>query len=85
MAALAQELAVDPYTQRVSDLLPDQAAAAEGQWGGVTLEHLIDMSAGHYRFATQDDDYLGAFSTTSVWKAGWRRAFCSPTSVLLGS
>jgi CubicO group peptidase (beta-lactamase class C family) len=61
MTAMAQELEVDPYTQLVSDLLPDEAAASPGQWEGVTLEHLIDMSTGHYRKALQTDDYMGNF------------------------
>jgi len=61
MAALAQELEVDPYAQEVSDLLPAATAASPGQWEGVTLEHLIDMSTGHYRYAQQTDDFLGDF------------------------
>ena len=60
-AVMAQELSVDPYSVPVAELLPDATAAAPGNWDGVTVEHLIDMSTGHYRYAGQTDDYMGNF------------------------
>ena len=58
-----KELDVNPYQQLVADLLPGPTADANGRWEGVTLEHLLDMTTGHYRVANQADDYMGAFFT----------------------
>ena len=63
MAALAKKLDVNPYQQLVADLLPGPTADANGRWEGVTLEHLLDMTTGHYRVANQADDYMGTFFT----------------------
>jgi hypothetical protein len=61
MAAMAQEYSEDPYTFEVEELLPGRSTAAPGNWSGITLEHLVDMSTGHYRYPTQYDDYMGDF------------------------
>ena len=60
-AAMAQELDIDPYAVDVSELLPRSTASAPGNWEGVTVEHLLDMTTGHYRYEGQSDDYMGAF------------------------
>jgi len=60
-AAMAQELSIDPYAVELPELLPDATADAPGDWDGVTVEHLLDMSTGHYRYVGQSDDYPGDF------------------------
>ena len=78
MAAMAQELDVDPYEQEVSDLLPEASSDSPGQWDGVTLDHLIDMSTGHYRVASQADDYMGDFFTDFSLDDRLRSSFLFP-------
>ena len=56
-----QELNIDPYAVDVSELLPRSTASAPGNWEGVTVEHLLDMTTEHYRYEGQSDDYMGAF------------------------
>lgn len=60
-AVVEHELDVDLATEDLALLLPDETAAAPGQWSGVTVEHLIDMTTGHYRSPEQTDDYMGDF------------------------
>ena len=61
LPAIAADFGVDPYGLMVSTYLPDQVEAAPGDWAGVTLGHLVDMSTGHYRYASQADDYMDNF------------------------
>lgn len=78
MTAMAQELSIDPYAQLVTDLLPAETASSVGQWDGITVEHLIDMSTGHYRYTTQSDDYLDGFFANLSLEERLRSSFEFP-------
>lgn len=63
MMALAQDYGAGVFDRTLTDLLPDAVAQAEESWEGVTLEHLLDMTTGHYRTTGQADDAMGTFYT----------------------
>ena len=56
LAAMAQEFDADPYARTLSELL-----GADGSWGAVTVENLLDMSTGHYLVDTQADPDVPGF------------------------
>ena len=78
MAALAQELEIDPHTVLVPEVMPDEAGAAPGDWSAVTLEHLIDMSTGHYLVAEQSDLAMGDFYVDLSLASRLEAAFLYP-------
>jgi CubicO group peptidase (beta-lactamase class C family) len=61
MMAIAQEFGPEIYDVKLSELLPKETNSATDDWSSVTMRHLVDMTTGHFRYANQDDDYMGNF------------------------
>jgi len=65
---IEQEYGVDVGTQIVDTWVPE-AAAGRGDFTDVTVDHALDMTTGHYKFATYMVDEAGAAMTADFFLA----------------
>jgi hypothetical protein len=61
MMTIAQEFGPGIYDAKLSELLPKETNDAADDWSSVTMAHLVDMTTGHFRYANQNDDFMGDF------------------------